>query len=126
MHKNLAAYAADQIEAGVPADKIARMIAAYLLDERKSRESAKVMRFIERELEKRGHRQVVITSAYAVTDEVKKNLADMLNVKKPIFSDEIDHSIIGGVKARSGESEIDLTVRGKLNRFKQQVVKSSR
>ncbi len=120
--KQLAEYVVNQIESGVAADDVSRHIAAYLLDQRKSRDASKVMRAIETELIARGHKQVVITSAHPVDDSTKQKLAGLLDVKQPLFSEEIDPSVIGGVRARSGETEIDLTVRGKLNRFKQHVV----
>ena len=80
------------------------------------------MRAVDEELTRRGSSQVVVTSAHEVSEATKKQLAKLLDVKNPTFSEVIDPSVIGGVKARSGESEIDLTVRARLNRFKQQVV----
>lgn len=123
--QELAKYAADQLEAGVDVGKIAEKIAAFLLEEKRSKESAAIMRAIDEELARRGSAQVVITSAHAVSNETKKQLAKLLSVKSPVFSEVIDESVIGGVKARSGESEVDLTVRGKLNKFKTTIVTGS-
>ena len=118
----LAKYAVDRIESGVEAPALAQQIAAYLLEERRSREMPMIMRAIEEELAKRGSAQITITAAHEVSEETKKQLANLLEVKNPIFTEVIDREVIGGVKARSGETEIDLTVRGRLNNFKANIV----
>jgi F0F1-type ATP synthase delta subunit len=121
-HNELAMYAVNQLEAGVSAPALAQQLAAYLLDERRSREMPVVMRAIDEELARRGSDQVTITSAHEVSEETKKQLAALLGVKHPQYTVIIEPSVIGGVKARSGETEIDLTVRGRLNRFKATIV----
>ena len=120
--QELAKYAVDQIEAGASSAVVAEKIAAFLLEERRSRDHAAVMRAVDEELAKRGSAQVVITAAHEVSEETKKQLATLLDVKNPVFSEVIDDSVIGGVKARSGDNEIDLTVRGRLNKFKNKIV----
>jgi F0F1-type ATP synthase delta subunit len=120
----LAMYAVDQLETGVKAPALAQQLAAYLLEERRSRDMSAVMRAIDEELARRGSAQVTITAAHEVSEQTKKQLATLLDVKNPQFTEVIDPSVIGGVKARSGESEIDLTVRGRLNRFKINIVNS--
>lgn len=120
---SLAKYAVDQIELGVSAKDVADMIASLLLDEKRTRDLPRVIRAIEEELASRGSQQVVITSANEVDEQTKKQLAGLLGVENPVFSEVVDKSVIGGVKARSGETELDLTVRAKLNKFKSRVVR---
>jgi F0F1-type ATP synthase delta subunit len=120
----LALYAVNQIEAGVNVSTLAKQLAAYLLEERRSREMSAIMRAVDEELARRGSAQVTITSAHAVSDETKKQLATLLEVKNPQFTEVIDLSVVGGAKARSGETEIDLTVRNKLNKFKTAIMRS--
>lgn len=122
----LAKYAVDRLEAGADSVDVARSLASLLLDERRSRELPQVMRAIDKELSVRGSTQVVVTAAHETTDETKKQLATLLEAKDPVFTEVIDLSVIGGVKARSGETEIDLTVRGKLNAFRRAVTESSK
>lgn len=120
----LAMYAVDQLEAGVESPALARQLAAYLLEERRSRDMSAVMRAIDKELSRRGSDQVVITSAHETSLEVKKQISELLGVKNPIFSEVIDRRVIGGIKAESGEKQIDLTVQAKLQRFKAAVMRS--
>ena len=123
MHE-LAIYAREQLEAGIAPSLIARKLAAYLLENRQSRELTKVLRAIEAELNKHGSTQVSIVSVHAVSDEIKKELASLLDAKNPVFSETTDKSLIGGVKARKGELEVDLSVKGKLQRFKSEIMRS--
>lgn len=122
----IAQFAVAQLEAGASTQEVARKVASYLLDNRQSRELPSVLRAIEAELNQRCKSQVVITSAREVAENVKQELASLLGAPKPVFYEEIDPKVIGGVKARFGESEIDLTVRGKLQRFKTIVANSSK
>ena len=124
--QQLAVYAVDQLEAGTSSASVAQKLASYLLEERRSREMPAVMRAIDEQLAKRGSPQVVVTSAHSVSDESKQKLASLLDLKNPVFTEVIDPSVIGGVKARAGESEIDLTVRARLNTFKSNIVKSGK
>lgn len=119
----LAAYVVDELEKGSESQLVARKLASYLLEERRSRDFPAVLRAVDEELARRGSAQVVITSAHEVTEETKKQLAELLGIDNPVFSEVIDSTVIGGVKARSGESEIDLTVRARLNKFKTQIVR---
>ncbi len=123
--QELAKYAVDQLEAGTDSGKLAGRIAAFLLDERRSRDAADVMRAIDVELARRGTDHVTITSAHEVSEAVKNELASLLGAKKPLFSEVIDPSVIGGVKAQSGEQQIDLTVKSKLARFKTAVMRGN-
>ena len=82
----LAKYAVDEIEAGTSSSNVAQKIAAFLLEERRSRDHAAVMRAIDEELAKRGSPQVVITSAFEVSIETKKQLAGLLDGKRAEIS----------------------------------------
>lgn len=118
----LASYAVDELERGATSKHVARSIAGYLLQERQTRDYPKVIRAVEQELARRGSNQVTITSAHTVSDDVKKQLAKLLGADKPIFHEIVDPSVIGGVKAKSGETEVDLTVRARLNNFRTNIV----
>lgn len=123
--RQLATFAVDELESGVSAADVAKKLASYLLDARESRELPRVMRAVEAELNARGQSQVEITSARAVSDDVAKELAQLLGVENPVFHNTVDASVIGGVKAKSGEREIDLTVRNKLQRFNAAIARSN-
>ena len=118
----LAEYIVDKLESGASSASLARLLAAYLIENRQTRDAAHIMRAVETELNSRGITQVEITSAHEVSDTVKQELASLLKAKNPVFHETIDKKVIGGVMAKAGEQEIDLTVRGRLNRFKASIV----
>lgn len=117
-NKQLAEIAVDALEKGVSVRTVADQIAATLIVERRSRDVAGVVRAIEKELARRGAVQVTVTSVHKVESAVKEQLARALGVNKPYFSEVIDSSVIGGVKATVLDQELDLTVKGKLMSFK--------
>lgn len=120
---DIAKHIVSQIESGADTSIIARQLASLLIDERRTRDASALLRAVEAELNKRSSTQVTVTSAYELTNEVKQQLASILEVENPVYTDVIDSSVIGGAKARAGEKEIDLTVRAKLNNFKRTVAK---
>jgi F0F1-type ATP synthase delta subunit len=122
-NNELARYIVEQLSGGTDSKLVARQLASLLIDERRTRDSSSLLRAIEAELNSRGQTQMTITSAHSVSDEIKKQLSIILDAKTPVITEVIEKDVIGGVKARAGEKEIDLTVRAKLNRFKQQVTK---
>ncbi len=121
----LANYAVDELEKGSTSKTVALKLASYLLEERRSREMPAIIRAIDKELELRGSTQVTVISAHETSNEIKAQLASLLGAKNPVFSSVIDPSVIGGVKARAGESEIDLTVKAKLNKFRSEVMRTA-
>jgi F0F1-type ATP synthase delta subunit len=112
--KELARYAVDRLEKGGSSAVLSKQLAALLVEQRRSRDLGQLMRLIESELDRRGKTQVTITSAHAVSDKVKKELAQALSAKNPVFHEEINPATIGGVRANTLEREIDLTIRTKL------------
>ena len=112
--KDLALFAVDKLEKGTSSATLSKQLAALLVEQRRSRDLGQLMRLIESELDRRGKTQVTITSAHAVSDTVKKELARALSAKNPVFHEDINPAVIGGVRANTLEREIDLTIRTKL------------
>lgn len=121
--KQLAQYAAKQLQSGVEAKELSRRVAALLVSERRSREVLAFTRALEVELHAQGHTQVTLKSAYEVSGDVKKQVADLLELSAPTFNEVIDPSLIGGVYASTLDSQVDLTIAGQLQNFKNNVNK---
>lgn len=119
--KQLARYAADRLEAGASSEELVNSIAQMLVAERRSRDVLAFGRLLEQELARRGTTQVVITSVSGVDKLIKERLAQMLGVKKALFHEVVDKSVIGGVRAQTLDSQIDLTIQGQLKAIKQAV-----
>lgn len=67
--------------------------------------------------------EVIVTTAVELTSEQRKKLTAAIEEKMGTnrISEVIDPSIIGGIKIIAGSREIDSSVKGKLNKLKQQL-----
>lgn len=112
--KQLASFAADQLVAGKSGKKLSGQLAAYLIERRQTKDTASLMRLIESEMARRGVTEVTVVSAHSVEPNVKKHLAKALGASNPVFHEQIDSSVVGGVRASTLERELDLTITTKL------------
>src|SRR5690625_1336236 len=73
---------------------------------------------------------VNIESVRELSIDEQQNLENMfkkqLNKSKVVIKNEIDPSIIGGIKARVGNTIYDGSIKGKLNRLENQIVSASK
>lgn len=119
----IASALADQIGT-LPTAKLSQEIAAYLLAERRTGELNSLMRDIMQDRADKGIVEVAAVTAYpltpetlaAITREVK---TAMPQAKSVIVSEQIDASVVGGVRLEFPNQRLDLSVRNKLNHFKQ-------
>ena len=119
--KQLAHYAADQLQHGVTGKQVSLHIAALLVSERRSKDALAFARALEVELDSRGLTQVTITSAHEVSEAIKREVAHHLNAKNPTYTTVIDPTVIGGLKASTLHAQIDITIQGQLQSFKRKV-----
>ena len=120
-NKQLAIYAADQLQDGSPVQEVSQKIAAYLVSERRSRDVLVFGHLLEQQMHNRGQTQVVLTSSYKISDDIKSQITQALQIKHPVFHEVIDSSVLGGVHASTLHSQLDLTIAGKLKLFKLKV-----
>jgi F0F1-type ATP synthase delta subunit len=120
----LSKVVAGRLQAGEDVNKVATEIAAYLLDENRVGELDSLLRDIQQYRADAGIVEVLAKSAHPLTDGVKSDIeAQVRNVypgaRQIIITELHDESVIGGVKLQLAHEQLDLTVRSKLNRFKQ-------
>jgi F-type H+-transporting ATPase subunit O len=99
-------------------------IAAYLLSERRTSELDSLLRDIQQYRADHGIVEVLAVSAHEVDDTVRRDIEAQAHklypeAKKIIISEQIDPDVLGGVKIELANQQLDLSVRSKLNRFKQ-------
>ncbi len=107
-----------------PIDKLANQVAAYLLVERRSNELDSLMRDVMENRAQQGTVEVVAVSAHdldlqTLADIKREVLMHYPKAQEVIVSPRLDSSLIGGVRLEFANAQLDLTLRGKLNRFKQ-------
>lgn len=103
----------------------ARSVAAYLVQERRTRDLAPIMREV---MKLRGQQQGIIeasaVSAYPLTAETEKAINELLiagssTAKQVVLNKIEDPEAVGGVRVTTGDMHLDLTIHGRLNRLKQ-------
>ncbi len=104
--------------------KLGDEIAAYLLTERRTGELDSVVRDIMQYRADRGIVEVVVVSAFTLSEQVRQDISSQVrelypDAKQIIISHRHDQSIIGGVKLEFANQQLDLSIRNKLNRLKQ-------
>jgi len=120
----IASVVADQTLARGSSKKYAREVAAYLLSEGRVGELDSLLRDVQADWSRKGYVEVLARSAHSLTDTVTADIAKRV---KPLFpaADKIvvtevaDPSVIGGVQIYLSDRQLDLSVEGKLNTFKQ-------
>lgn len=121
--------------AGIIADKSrngfskseAIQIAAYLLEERRVSELESILRDVSNLWAEHGYVEVKASSAYELSDQVKRDIEDqvrrVLPDAKQIYLNEVrDPELIGGVKLEFVNRQLDLSIQGELNKFKELAV----
>jgi F0F1-type ATP synthase delta subunit len=122
--RSLASYAVDQIMAGRPATQIAKQLAASLASDGKTGEMEFLIGDINWELERRGELAIAkVTSATPLSRELAKELADQLRgatkSKQVLLDENIDKSVIGGMRIETSAKVWDATVSRKLSKLRE-------
>lgn len=111
--------------AGANVDRLNKEVAAYLLTEKRIGELDSLLRDIEQyRADHDGIVEAKAVSAFPLTDGVRSDIRHKLQAAFPeakqiIISEQIDERVVGGVRLELANQQLDLTVRGKLNLFKE-------
>ena len=120
----IAATLAERSLGRVDSASFAQEIAGYLLSEHRTSELESIIRDIMQFRADHGIVEIIASSAHPLTAIISKDIeAEVRTVypaaKKVIISAVHDEAVIGGVKLEFANQQLDLSVQGKLNRFKQ-------
>ncbi len=116
--RKIAAYFADEAIAG---RSVVKPLAAYLIESKRTREAALVIRDIESALAERGilfadvfsSRDLAADTTKAVTEYLK----DKTNAKDVHLRSSVDDSLLGGVRIETPDERLDSTLRYRLNQL---------
>lgn len=118
--RKIATYYADQLLAG-RAD-VARELAAYLIDTKRTREATLIIRDVEDALEKRGVMVADVASAFQLSDAAKTAITSFLRAHSSAsdvrLRESVDATLLGGVRINTPSDEFDSTLRKKLAQLK--------
>ena len=113
-HK-IAIYAVDRLMSGKQHHDVLKEVAAYLVEARRTRELDLLVRDIEAEFADRGTVVAEVTSARALTDALKKQVAQLVGAKSLQVREKIDPSVIGGVRIDVPGKRFDATIQHALS-----------
>ncbi len=120
----VAAALAKRSLGSVKESDFANEIAAYLLAERRTGELDSLLRDVMQYRADKGVVEVAALTAHPITATVRSDIEKQIRVLYPaaktvIVTERRDASVVGGVRLELANQQLDLSVRAKLNRFKQ-------
>lgn len=96
--------------------------AAYLVAEGRTRELELLIREIEQVASEQGHTTVRVSSANSLSSQLLQDITKLVskfeNSNSVEIIESIDTSLLGGVVINTPEREVDLSVKGRLQRMK--------
>lgn len=120
--RKLADHAAARLSKGDSASSVMKELAAYLIDTRRTSELELVVRDIEAALADDGTVLVRTTSARPLSSEAKDAVEAFVGHEygtsaKVVLQEQIDESVIGGVKLETPDKQLDATIKTKLEKL---------
>jgi F-type H+-transporting ATPase subunit delta len=104
--------------------KLAREVAAYLLTEGRTSELDSLARDVQADWAEAGMVEAIAASAHPLTAAIKADIKRQVKrmypkARKIVVTEKYDPAVIGGVRLEVAGRQLDMTVRSKLNKFKQ-------
>ncbi|MCL4357727.1 F0F1 ATP synthase subunit delta [Patescibacteria group bacterium] len=109
--------------ANVSPQRLAKEVAAYLLNENRTDELDSLMRDVVAERALTGTVEVTAVSAHRLSEAALKDIEAEVRLVYPqaeqiIISPKIDTNLLGGVRLEFPNAQLDLSLRAKLNELK--------
>jgi F-type H+-transporting ATPase subunit delta len=108
----------------IPALRLAREIAAYMMSQRRTTDIESLLRDIMQYRADHGIVEVFAASASPLNAVIRKNIEAQVrelypSAKQIIISEQIDDNVVGGIRIELANQQFDASIRTKLNHFKQ-------
>lgn len=102
----------------------AKEVAAYLMAEGRVNGLDSIMRDVMDDWSKTGYLEVLAYSAHPLSTELKRDITERIRSVSPqakqiVVTEQYDVEVMGGVRLRLANRQLDLSVEYKLNKFKQ-------
>lgn len=123
-HQVAALLAKKSLAGGISQARLSKEIAAYLLDTGRTGELDSLMRDVIQYRAEHGIVEVTALSAHKLSPvaeaDVKAQAKALFpSAKKIIINQRIKADVLGGVRLELVDRQLDLSIRSKLNRFKE-------
>ena len=94
-------------------------IAAYLVETRRAGELRAILREMEAlRSQTIGVVEINAISAFKLEHDIKEQVAKLFDVKRAIFHEAVDESVLGGARFETLNKKVDLTLKHKLDQLK--------
>jgi F0F1-type ATP synthase delta subunit len=120
--RKISLLAARQIAAGKQTAHLIREVAAYLIDSGRQREAELLARDIETALIKQGVVVGTVVSARPLSASARTDMEAFIKrhytgSQKVLLREQIDASVIGGVRLELPDKQLDATIQTKLDKL---------
>lgn len=116
--RKVAAYFADELLAG---RNVAKELAAYLVESKRTRETVLFVRDIEAALSDRGVLLANVASSRELTSDTEASISTFLkkatDAKEIYLRPSTDPNLLGGVRIETPDQRLDMTLRHRLNQL---------
>jgi F-type H+-transporting ATPase subunit delta len=128
--KDLAAVIADRYQAG-KTDGLAKSIAAYLLETNQTVELDSLIRDVKVLREQSGHIEAEVFTAHDLNENALEDVKSLIKTTHPevrtvAVVQTLDPTVIGGLKIRLAQEQLDMSIRSKLDTFKRLTTKENK
>ncbi len=113
-------YVAEQLKLGNR--EVIRELAAYIVDERRLRETDLFVRAILEELEVSGIVVVDATTTESLSDEIKAQIKELTGAKTLEIREHIDPSVLGGIRIETPSQRLDATFARRLSQLRERKI----
>lgn len=120
--RKLSANAAGRLVSGEPNKTVLRDLAAYLIDSGRKAEASLIVRDIEAMLLDKGTAVGTVTSARSLSKSALESIETFVkqsdsNIKQVVLREQIDESLISGMKLELPGMQLDASVKAKLDKI---------
>lgn len=120
--RSVARYVARRLEAGDSATSLARLVAAFLIDTRRTHELDSLIDDISVALAEGGYVNGIVTVTHAlsesVVEELKHFTKHVTKASDVFLTTEVDPAVLGGFRLSLPGSELDTTIKSQLATLK--------
>jgi F-type H+-transporting ATPase subunit delta len=128
--KDLASVIDDRYQAG-KTDGLAKSIAAYLLETNQTVELDSLIRDVKVLREQSGHIEAEVFTAHDLNENALEDVKSLIKTTHPevrtvAVVQTLDPTVIGGLKIRLAQEQLDMSIRSKLDTFKRLTTKENK
>lgn len=119
--RKLSSYFASSIAKGVDEKKLIKQLAAYMVDQKRTKELQSFVYDIEYQLGQNGQMVADVVSAHSLSESVKAAVVSFVEqttgAKKTELREQLDPAVIGGIKLEFAGLRLDTTITGRLQKL---------